>query len=425
MGSILFVHGTGVRQDGYEKTFNTLQERLKKQPDLQDLTLERCLWGPVHGARLLERGGSMPGYSGALSIESEEEILKWWLLYQNPYVELESLNEKGDRQLPPRVRADWKTKLNLIEDHHLSAALEQLLRENGLDLTWKASLKTVTDSEIWRETLPQEGMDAERFFPDFCQCTAEAVMAETALAALDAGIPVPTGEIRDRIVRQFVSDLGATVRGPADWFAALGKGLKRLSLLVYAGGDYAVSKVVTKPVLRNFVTNRSLEAIGDILFYQANSERIGRFIEERINELEAPVFLLAHSLGGIACVDLLVRKDLRQRVAGLITAGSQSPLFYEMGCLVSLPRTSETPAPRLPEHFPPWLNFYDPNDYLSYAAKTVFHSDSRISDCEITSRQPRLMAHGAYWTEKMLWRSLAEFVRKHGPRHKEQPHVQS
>lgn len=415
MASILFVHGTGVRQDRYGETFKTIKEQLeKKRPELKSFALCRCLWGEVHGSRLLGGGGSIPGYTGQASATLEQEVVKWWLLYQNPYFELESLNEQGDRELPPRARFEWKARVEKIAGGESSADLMALLEDHHLDHLWPAAIESVTASAVWRETLPPRDASADQFFPDFCRCTAEAVMAETALAALSAGIPVPTAEVRNWIIDRFLLDLKAKVRGPRDWFNALASRIKNVSLMMYAAGDYAMSQMVTTPVVRNFVTDLSLPAIGDILFYQARGERIRHFIEAEIGKLEPPVFLLAHSLGGIACVDLLVLKPaLQAKVAGLITAGSQSPLFYEMDCLYSLPRTAEQPAPPLPPHFPPWLNFHDPNDYLGYAARRAFHDDPRIEDVEITSRQPRMMAHSAYWSEPALWDRVAGFVQIH------------
>ena len=414
MASILFVHGTGVRQTGYDETFKTLADWLEKKTELKSCTLRRCLWGEVYGSRLLGGGGSIPGYAGRSSAAPEPEVVKWWLLYQNPCFELESLREQGDRELPPRARAEWKAKTDQIAGGVLSREFKLRLESHRLGELWPAALNRVTGSAVWRETLPPRDASADRFFPDFCRCTAEAVMAETALEALSAGIPVPTAESRNLIVDHFLQDLKAKVRGLRDWYDALAARVKQISLTMYAAGDYAMSKVVTAPIARNFVTDLSLPAIGDILFYQARGERIRDFIEAEIGKLEPPVFLLAHSLGGIACVDLLVlKKALRSRVAGLITAGSQSPLFYEMDCLISLPRTAEQPAPPLPAHFPPWLNFHDPNDYLGYAARQVFHDDPRIEDVEVLSRQPRLMAHSAYWSEPALWDRVAAFVHQH------------
>ena len=73
-----------------------------------------------------------------------------------------------------------------------------------------------------------------------------------------------------------------------------------------------------------------------------------------------------HSLGGVACVDLLVEAALPQ-VELLVTVGSQAPFFYEIDALQSL----RFGVP-LPEHFPRWLNVYDLRDFLSYVAAGVF-----------------------------------------------------
>jgi hypothetical protein len=414
MASILFVHGTGVRQQSYEKTFATLADWKKTKSELEGFKLDRCIWGDVHGARPLGGGASIPGYEGAASARPADEVVKWWLLYQNPYFELESLREQGDRELAPRVRAAWTAKKDQIAGGALSPEFNLRLKSHRLDGLWPAALDRVTGLQVWKDVLPPRDVDVTQFFPDFCRCTAEAVMAETALAALAEGVPAPTAEGRNQIVDHYLQDLKAKVRGPRDWYKAVAERVKRLSLTMYAAGDYALSQVVTTPVVRSFVTDQSLPAIGDILFYQARGQRIRDWIEAEIGKLEAPVFLLAHSLGGIACVDLLVLKpDLRSKVAGLITAGSQSPLFYEMDCLVSLPRTAAQPAPGLPPHFPPWLNFHDPNDYLGYAARPAFHDDPRIEDVEVASRQPRLMAHSAYWSEPALWDGIAAFVQTH------------
>ena len=45
---------------------------------------------------------------------------------------------------------------------------------------------------------------------------------------------------------------------------------------------------------------------GDILLYQSRGHDIRAFIEEKLQHAEPPVTIVAHSLGGIACVDLLV-----------------------------------------------------------------------------------------------------------------------
>ena len=105
--------------------------------------------------------------------------------------------------------------------------------------------------------------------------------------------------------------------------------------------------------------------------------------------------LIAHSLGGIACVDLLVKTPL-SAVKLLIICGSQAPLFYEIGALQSLEFGDIPAAHRLPGHFPTWLNFYDLRDFLSYVAEPLFAKD-RVTDVVVDNRLPFPESHSGYW----------------------------
>jgi hypothetical protein len=105
-----------------------------------------------------------------------------------------------------------------------------------------------------------------------------------------------------------------------------------------------------------------------------------------------------------------VRYHLLEKVRGLeigskslITAGSQAPFLYEIDCLTSL-RAGQP----LPDHFPRWLNFYDPNDFLSYIGGQVF--PGRVRDVEIQSRQPFPQSHSAYWTNRLFWNEVEAFL---------------
>ena len=119
-------------------------------------------------------------------------------------------------------------------------------------------------------------------------------------------------------------------------------------------------------------------------------------------EAEPPVVLLGHSLGGIACVDLLVEEPL-EKVKLLVTVGSQSPLFYEMDALQSL-RYGQP----LPDHFPKkWLNIFDRRDFLSYIGAQVFPDPlQRIEDIEVNNRRPFPQSHGAYWANDQTWKAI-------------------
>ena len=111
------------------------------------------------------------------------------------------------------------------------------------------------------------------------------------------------------------------------------------------------------------------------------------------------MLLLGHSLGGIACVDLLVREELPQ-VKLLVTVGSQAPFLHEINALPSLAYDQA-----MSEHFPPWLNIYDLRDFLSYVGGTVF--PGRVQDVLVDSKQPFPESHSAYWSNPATWKAIS------------------
>ena len=115
------------------------------------------------------------------------------------------------------------------------------------------------------------------------------------------------------------------------------------------------------------------------------------------------MYLVAHSLGGIICVDLLVREEF-PTVAGLVTVGSQSPFLYEIGALPAL----TYPDP-LPDHFPRWVNIYDRRDMLSYVAAGVL--GDRVADVEVDNGQPFPQSHSAYFSNSDVWAAIQAVVR--------------
>jgi hypothetical protein len=154
---------------------------------------------------------------------------------------------------------------------------------------------------------------------------------------------------------------------------------------------------------RDVLFSAGYPVAGDILRYQARGGPIREYIGQRIDACGSDVTVLAHSLGGIACVDLLVLQT-KSNVKRLITVGSQAPLLYELGALTSL-----LPGDPLPIHFPgEWLNVFDRNDLLSYLAAPLF--GPRAIDIEVNCGQPFPQAHSAYWGEALMWQQLAPYL---------------
>jgi pimeloyl-ACP methyl ester carboxylesterase len=189
------------------------------------------------------------------------------------------------------------------------------------------------------------------------------------------------------------------------------------------GGDKGLGSLVSKVLLGAAVlaANPAMRAdrgdlstatgppIGDIVLYQARGQRIRDYIEKQILEhsKQSPVVIVAHSLGGIASLDLLITKDLWKHVRALVTVGSQGSYFYEIGALWSLEKTDTS---TLPAHFPGkrWLNILNRWDFLSYEAEPVFpkHATDRV----VTGLSPFPVSHSAYWKNPQTWQHVATFL---------------
>jgi hypothetical protein len=150
--------------------------------------------------------------------------------------------------------------------------------------------------------------------------------------------------------------------------------------------------------------------IRDVAFYIDKGAPVRDFIADaiRAQHRKRPIVVLGHSLGGIACVDLLsdpavMAGDEPLQVDLLVTVGSQSPFLYLLDSLHSLsPRTPDQPRP-----FVPWLNVYNRDDLLSFCAERVW-VNTAVEDEPVAAGVPFPGSHSAYWTQDRLY----ELIRK-------------
>jgi hypothetical protein len=251
---------------------------------------------------------------------------------------------------------------------------------------WVDALPAVTESDLTADAIQTAGEQTQQTVA----VIARALIAQTLIEAEKNGVPALTGDVRDALVDRLIDELEGHSRSIGDWITAPIKGLAL---------RYVTWKIGRK---RGVYSDSIAPAGGDILLYQTRGADIRHFIRTQIENAGDELYVMAHSLGGIACVDLLVLENL-PNVKGLITVGSQSPLLYELDSLTSL-RYGKP----LPDHFPRWLNVYDPDDFLSYIAAKLF--PGKAEDFEVRSRQPFPQAHSAYWNNPKLWEKVAEFV---------------
>jgi hypothetical protein len=136
-----------------------------------------------------------------------------------------------------------------------------------------------------------------------------------------------------------------------------------------------------RPVLRTFYHSaipKLWRTIADAVYYLHHGQEMRgqmlAWMAARGPRTGAPRIAVGLSLGGLLLVDALAVAPAGT-VDAVVTVGSQVPMVYQCGGLTSLPRTSPPPSP-----FQPWLNVWDPDDYMSFPVRSLFGADARIVD---------------------------------------------
>ncbi|MFD7244190.1 hypothetical protein [Streptomyces massasporeus] len=383
MATVVFIHGTGVREPGFSKLAGRVAAGLTALRE--GLRIVPYYWGHTHGATLAAGGASLPATPGALSRgpagpdEEENAAAAWAALYADPYAELALAAAAAPQTVelaPGSLPPDQAIRARLAA---LAAQGDEPALELGPGLA-----RAATDLAAHSLLGPAAGALAPE---DLADLVARSLTARVIADALDRDAPlVPVGDSRDAAVGRLAVALGAAPGGTE-------RGVRSLALRV-AGA--AASRAVERR--RRALTEAAHPAAADILRYLSRGEAVRTDLRALIKGLEPPVALLGHSLGGIIALDTLISTPLPQ-VRLLVTAGSQGPFLYESGSLPSL----EHPSP-LPPHMPDWLNLYDPRDLLSYLGAGLF--PGRVTDVPVDSRQPFPASHSAYWTNPEVYRHI-------------------
>jgi len=405
--TVLFIHGTGQRLVDFEKTLKLIRERLPLARSA-DLKIEGCLWGDHLGSK--QPSKSVPEFleSGGKEITDEDAKRQTWqLLSADPVCELRllSLNKskyQGGRpnEVSPGELID--EALKSLPAQVKSAELRALLERAEIYDIFDKSCSLLAEDPAYHRLL----LVADTPIGRYLDAVANALVAEAVFLAAkpDAVQPLIDGdeELRDEVTTKIRKALGPLEAGIPERVV---KTLGGMASSALSAGAYTASFAAVTPYLtwRRGEASKSSPIAGDILLYQTRGGDIKELICTRVSEFEPPVVLLAHSLGGVACVDLLIEKDLREKVQLLVTAGSQAPYFYEINALQSMEYKE---GATLPDHFPRWVNLYNRRDFLSYIGEKVF--PGKVLDLEVKSRQPFPQSHGAYWTRPESY----DFIRK-------------
>jgi hypothetical protein len=412
MGTLLFVHGIGVRGPDYDRSYELVEEQVKKH--LPGVRLESCQWGDTLGAKRPQDLLSIPGYDPSPERRQQRseaeardiEATRWRLLYLDPLYEMRSLAALGAAAVAEEVEQAQASPLaQAAEEQGTEAYLGRLralrFSDDVLKQAWltgaaAARLQEQALQRLAADPLLDSVLMAPQLDGDIDRrlYLARAYIAAWIVAAEEAGLPTVTGALRDRLYAQAIVALGGAPKGLLDRIGDAVQGVAK-----QWGTGYLVRR-------RSAISDTASLLAGDVLLYQLRGAALRAFIRQRIADVKPehrPVTLLAHSLGGIASFELLNEKE-PPSVAGLVTVGSQAPYLYELDALATL-RSGDP----LPQDFPPWINCFDPNDLLSYVGKALF--GQRVRDVAVDSGQPFPQSHSAYWHADALWAALKGFVK--------------
>jgi hypothetical protein len=406
MTTVIFVHGTGVRKEDYEQSFAQVKGELTKRQ--ANLNVLPCYWGEL-GTQLNAKGASIPQYNSTRNIfdavtDEEYLISLWGVLYQDPLYELRLLSLRTGKpgefipgQLPPgkQLRKSVDELPLVSEMSGKQSDLREKLTQGGIASVFDRARQEITGTSLFDEAIES----APKELGEYRTATARAIVAQAILMCEQEGkmsLIATNADLRDEVVELLMAALGDSSRG------VIGYLTKPITWPLIRIGTYYAKRN------RGALIEKTSNAVGDILLYQARGEKIRASIHETIQAVQEPVVLLAHSLGGIMSVDLLIKENLPQ-VKLLVTAGSQSPYFYEINALQSLAFKDIPANERLPAHFPTWLNVYDHGDFLSYIGAGVF--GSKVIDFEVNNRQPFPRSHSAYWSNSVMWNEVIKKIK--------------
>src|SRR5262249_2325526 len=157
MGSIIFIHGTGVREESYKKSLSRVGEKLLAKR--VDLTLIPCFWAEKYGSKAAGKLRSIPDKDASRSVEAlnddDVSVGTWGLLYDDPLYELRvlGLQVKQASAAPPNQLSPYQQLDGEVKKIKINEEFKALLAASGLDEIWNEAVKQVVSSKEYNSAL--------------------------------------------------------------------------------------------------------------------------------------------------------------------------------------------------------------------------------------------------------------------------------
>ncbi len=404
--TLLFIHGTGVRQEGYDQTIALLR---KGFDNVLPVDVDGVCWGPELGvnvdAKAIEQVLPLT-FTKASTIGPEDIGVRaalWGELFRDPLLELRLASMR------PPAAGKQNAALPGVQppDIALTSLLSKFAQSVSDPLPGEVKAQAVREATLWligqpllKSAAAAAGDATDR---DLAQGVARSIVAKTLVGYRgEMGVgpsALYVADERDALVEEILRQAFPQTKGVGSW---LWSGMQALAegAATYYGRDR-----------RTGLMNGVSPGIGDILLYERRGDAILAKIETEILALAGQkkrVVVLAHSLGGIMMVDLLSRRrdGGPLPVTKLITVGSQAPVLFKFDALGAMRLTEALPAGA---PFRPWLNIFDRNDFLSFCASRAFPGvTAGIEDFEVKSNVAFPEAHSAYFRQPAFYSKIAE-----------------
>jgi len=386
-GTLVYVHGASDRAAGVAAHVARIEEQLALHEMPFDVLASG--WGGAVGATLDRIGLALPGgpVGGPRSVGTSELLAA--LLAEGPLSELERIGVPRSAEV-----ISLPASTDAPRDADRLLAIAQGPADGAQNIAAAACRAAASAVQASREYARARCADVPEI--DLVAATARAVAttaaAEVPEVAREPG-PVSFARAVEVGIAQAVLAMAAATLLAGYVGVEVGPGLQR----------WATDVLVPH---RARLMEESFLGPADILRYLSDGEPMRRFVAGTLREAAArggPVVALGNSLGGIILVETLAAPDA-PRPDLLVTVGSQSSLLMTIGALGAL-GASGARAP-----FQPWLNVYDPRDFLAFVAQPVWPDEPGIRDLEVDSGEGFPDSHGATYLSRP---ELYEAIRDH------------
>ena len=190
---------------------------------------------------------------------------------------------------------------------------------------------------------------------------------------------------------------------------------------VRLGRPTGAERTLLRWMFGRVMTAETMATLVDVLSYLRRPDAITGYVSAELDRIaaergERSVVAVGLSLGGIILVDALATRLAAAPEAPapaelLVTVGSQSPFLLACDALGELRRSG--PRPLRP--FVPWLNVWNPDDYLSYPAGPIFGDAVRPRAAlrDVIGRDGSAFpaVHGRYWDDDTTFAAIADMLR--------------